>query len=38
VLESLPPLPPGDYQLQLVVVGNDGNYMQPPFQVSFSVR
>jgi hypothetical protein len=38
VLESLPPLPPGEYQLQLVVVGNDGNYAQPPFQISFGVQ
>ncbi|HLU09286.1 MAG TPA: transglycosylase domain-containing protein [Oceanobacillus sp.] len=38
VLESLPPLSPADYQLQLIVVGNDGNYVQPPFQVSFSVQ
>jgi penicillin-binding protein 1C len=38
VLESLPPLPPADYQIQLVVVGNDGNYVQPPFQVAFSVQ
>ncbi len=28
-------LAPGTYFLQLVVVGNDGNYVQPPYQVSF---
>lgn len=38
VLESLPPLPPGNYQLQLVVVGNDGNYVQAPFEVGFTVQ
>jgi hypothetical protein len=38
VLENLPPLPPGSYQIQLVVVGNDGNYVQPPYQVGFTVQ
>lgn len=28
-------LAPGTYMLQLVVVGNDGNYVQPPYQVTF---
>ncbi|MBK8023425.1 MAG: transglycosylase domain-containing protein [Chloroflexi bacterium] len=28
-------LAPGTYQLQLVVVGNDGNFVQPPYQVGF---
>ncbi|MBL8131235.1 MAG: transglycosylase domain-containing protein [Anaerolineae bacterium] len=28
-------LQPGSYTLQLVVVGNDGNYVQPPYQVGF---
>jgi hypothetical protein len=31
-------LPPGQYQLQLIVVGNDGNFVQPPYQVSFTVQ
>lgn len=38
VLESLPSLPLGSYQIQLVVVGNDGNYVQPPYQVGFTVQ
>jgi penicillin-binding protein 1C len=38
VLENLPPLAPGSYQIQLVVVGNDGNYVQQPFQVGFTVQ
>ena len=38
VLENLPPLPPGNYQIQLIVVGNDGNYVQPPYQVGFTVQ
>lgn len=29
-------LQPGQYMLQLVVVGNDGNYVQTPYQVSFT--
>ncbi|MBW4439538.1 MAG: transglycosylase domain-containing protein [Pleurocapsa minor GSE-CHR-MK-17-07R] len=37
VLESIPGLSPGNYQLQLVVVGNDGNYAQPPYQISITV-
>jgi len=37
VLEYLGTIPPGDYALQLVVVGHDGNYVQPPYQVSFRV-
>jgi penicillin-binding protein 1C len=35
-LEILPGLQPGSYILQLVVVGNDGNYVQPPYQVPFT--
>ena len=31
-------LAPGEYRLQLVVVGNDGNYVQPPYQVTFIRR
>ena len=38
VLENLPPLPAGSYQIQLVVVGNDGNYVQPPYQIGFTVQ
>ncbi|MDX2162437.1 MAG: transglycosylase domain-containing protein [bacterium] len=37
VLETMPGLQPGNYILQLVVVGNDGNYVQPPYQVPFNV-
>jgi penicillin-binding protein 1C len=37
VLEMLAPLQPGQYALQLVVVGNDGNYVQPPYRVDFVV-
>ncbi|MDZ4767602.1 MAG: transglycosylase domain-containing protein [Chloroflexota bacterium] len=29
-------LSPGTYMLQLIVVGNDGNYVQSPYQVSFT--
>lgn len=36
-LEWLPVLPRGDYQLRLVVVGWDGNFVQPPYQLSFRV-
>ncbi len=36
-LEWLPLLPRGDYQLRLVVVGWDGNFVQPPYEVSFRV-
>lgn len=36
-LEGLPALSPGEYQLQLIVVGNDGNFVQPPYTVSFNV-
>lgn len=38
VLENLAALEPGSYQLQLVIVGNDGNYVQPPYTVSFLVQ
>jgi hypothetical protein len=39
VLESLPAyaVPPGDYILQLVIVGRDGNWLQAPYQVPFRV-
>jgi hypothetical protein len=30
-------LQPGNYELQLVVVGNDGNYVQQPYRVPFTV-
>lgn len=36
-LEWLPVLPRGNYQLRLVVVGWDGNFVQPPYEVSFRV-
>jgi penicillin-binding protein 1C len=38
-LETLPAsaLQPGTYRLNLVVVGLDGNYVQPPYQVTFVV-
>jgi len=29
-------LQPGQYTIQLVVVGNDGNYVQAPYQVTFT--
>lgn len=35
-LEVLPALQAGNYMMQLVVVGHDGNYVQPPYQVSFT--
>ncbi|MCS7071232.1 MAG: hypothetical protein NZM00_06985, partial [Anaerolinea sp.] len=38
VLEYLAPLPPGDYALQLAVVGHDGNYVQPAYEVPFRVQ
>ncbi|MBN8635933.1 MAG: penicillin-binding protein [Anaerolineae bacterium] len=31
-------LQPGQYSLQLVVVGLDGNYVQQPYQVTFNVQ
>ena len=36
-LEWLPVLPRGEYQLRLVVVGWDGNFVQPPYEVAFRV-
>lgn len=36
-LGEMPGLQPGSYIIQLVVVGNDGNYVQPPYQVPFTV-
>ena len=38
VLASIPGLQPGNYDMQLIVVGNDGNYVQAPYQVSFTVQ
>jgi hypothetical protein len=38
VLESFPALSPGSYQIQLVVVGRDGNYVQPPYQIAIQVQ
>ncbi len=37
-LTALPGLQPGNYQIQLVVVGNDGNYVQTPYSVAFTVQ
>ncbi len=37
-LDVIPGLQPGNYDMQLIVVGNDGNYVQPPYQVSFTVQ
>ncbi|GEM_PF-228410 len=37
-LEILPALQPGNYMMQLVVVGLDGNFVQPPYQVPFVVQ
>jgi penicillin-binding protein 1C len=39
VLENLPGpgLPSGSYRLRLVVIGLDGNFVQQPFEVPFSV-
>ena len=37
-LSTVPGLQPGDYQVQLIVVGNDGNYVQAPYQVQFTVQ
>ncbi len=37
-LTSIPNLQPGNYDIQLVVVGNDGNYVQTPYKVSFTVQ
>ncbi len=39
VLATLQPyaVPPGDYMIQLVIVGRDGNYLQSPYQVPFQV-
>jgi hypothetical protein len=37
-LEFLPPVQPGNYVVQLIVVGLDGNYVQPPYSVSFTVQ
>ncbi len=36
-LEWLPALPSGDYQLRLVVIGWDGNFLQPPYEIAFRV-
>ncbi|MFN8563190.1 MAG: hypothetical protein U0703_16620 [Anaerolineae bacterium] len=37
-LASVPGLTPGNYDIQLVVVGNDGNYVQTPYRVNFTVQ
>ncbi len=37
-LYTIPGLQPGNYDVQLVVVGNDGNYVQTPYRVSFTVQ
>jgi hypothetical protein len=37
-LDVIPGLQPGEYQMQLIVVGNDGNYVQAPYQVPFTVQ
>jgi hypothetical protein len=39
VLGTLNPwaVPPGDYVIQLVIIGNDGNWLQAPYQVPFTV-
>ncbi|MCC6805029.1 MAG: hypothetical protein IT319_19260, partial [Anaerolineae bacterium] len=37
-LTTLPGLAPGSYDIQLVVVGNDGNYVQTPYRVNFTVQ
>ncbi len=37
-LDVIPGLQPGNYDMQLIVVGNDGNYVQTPYQVSFTVQ
>ncbi len=36
-LPGFPGLQPGDYQVRLAVVGNDGNYVQEPYTVPFRV-
>jgi membrane peptidoglycan carboxypeptidase len=38
VLDTLPPLPPGEYRISLRIVGNDGNDAQPGFEVPFTVQ
>lgn len=37
VLPGFPGLQPGDYQLRLAVVGLDGNYVQEPYTIPFTV-
>jgi penicillin-binding protein 1C len=39
VLGTLQPwaVPPGDYIIQLVIIGRDGNWLQAPYQVPFHV-
>ncbi len=39
VLGTLNPwaVPPGDYIIQLVIIGKDGNWLQAPYQVPFTV-
>ena len=35
---DLAALPPATYQVRLVVVGHDGNFVQPPYTVPFTVQ
>ncbi len=37
-LEFVQGLQPGNYQIQLIVVGLDGNYVQAPYKVPFTVQ
>lgn len=37
-LEFVGGVQPGNYELQLIVVGLDGNYVQPPYRVAFTVQ
>ena len=37
-LEYLAALPPENYQVRLVVVGHDGNFVQPPYTVAFTAQ
>ena len=37
-LEYLAALPPDNYQVRLVVVGHDGNFVQPPYTVPFTAQ
>ncbi|TVR19980.1 MAG: hypothetical protein EA396_11580 [Anaerolineaceae bacterium] len=37
-LGTLPVLPPGNYGLRLVMIGNDGNLLQPPYEIAITVQ